>query len=107
MIDPTATRFRIEELARLAKERVAFAPQYSFLFPHLCVPHPRHFFSNTKVLRKPANITRRYLHALVHRTAERGTIITVVINFRFSGRNCSHGSPIVASTFCIPTTAGS
>src|SRR5690349_14134057 len=90
MIDPTATRLRIEELTCLAKKRVALAPQHSFLFPHLCVSHSGHFFSNTEVLRETTNITRRYLNTVVHRTAERGTIIAVVVNFWFSGRNCSH-----------------
>ena len=82
VIDPAASRFRVDKLASLAEQRVTLAAQHSFLLVHLCITRCRHFFRNVEVFRQTTNVARRYLNALVHRATECRAINAVVRTLR-------------------------
>jgi hypothetical protein len=84
VIDAAAARFGIDELARLAKQRILLAPQHSLFLINLRVTRSSHFFRHAEVTRKPPNVARRHLHALVDRTTVGRTINAIVIRLRLA-----------------------
>ena len=91
MVNATAARFGIDELASLSKQRILLTSQHSFLLINLRVTVCRDFYSDAEVFGEPTNITWLYLNSLVYRAAVGGTVNTIIIGLLLSIRgNITH-----------------
>src|SRR5262245_55954384 len=79
VVNRAPTRFRIEEPARLAENRIFFAAQNLLALPGFSEALFCGGIVNREMARQTLDVTRRHPHALVNRATVRGTTRTVVV----------------------------
>ena len=103
MVDSTASRLCIDELASLLEQRVFLASQHALFAVHLRIPCRGYFYGHTKMFRESANVARCYLNSFVHGTAVGGAVNAIVIRLGLAvRRSLSHDrylSPVTYRRF--------